>query len=82
MIRIKQSLLLVYLMWIGIALNSTVLVDDVPIKPNMGLIAEDNSTPTHWVNFQVLQSPISEHTSLLVIYLEFLGQLDFILILF
>jgi len=32
-----------------------------------------------WVNFQLLQNPIREHTALsMVVYLKFLGQLNFI----
>ena len=44
----------------------------------MGL-AKDDLFGEIWVNFQLLQNPISEHTALsMVIYLKFLGQLNFI----
>jgi len=44
----------------------------------MGLIAKDLFGEI-WVNFQLLQNPISEHTALsMVVYLKFLGQLNFI----
>ena len=45
----------------------------------MGLIAKDDLFGEIWVNFQLLQNPISEHTALsMVVYLKFLGQLNFI----
>jgi len=45
----------------------------------MGLIAKDDLFGEIWVNFQLLQNPISEHTVLsMVVYLKFLGQLNFI----
>ena len=45
----------------------------------MGLIAKDNLFGEIWVNFQLLQNPISGHTALsMVVYLKFLGQLNFI----
>jgi len=45
----------------------------------MGLIAKDDLFDEIWVNFQLLQNPISEHTALsMIVYLKFLGQLNFI----
>ena len=45
----------------------------------MGLIAKDDLFGEIWVNFQLFQNPISEHTALsIVVYLKFLGQLNFI----
>jgi len=45
----------------------------------MGLIAKDDLFGEIWVNFQLLQNPITEHTALsMVVYLKFLGQLNFI----
>lgn len=70
---------LVYLAWIGIALNSTILLVHISIHPKMGLIAKNDLFDEIWVNFQLLQSPISKHTALaMVVYLKFLGQLNFI----
>ena len=66
----------VYLAWIGIVPNSTILLVHISIHPKMGLIAKDDLFGEIWVNFQLLQS---EHTALsMVVYLKFLGQLDFI----
>jgi len=71
---------LVYLAWIGIIPNSTILLVHISIHPpKMGLIAKDDLFGEIWVKFQLLQNPISEHTALsMVIYLKFLGQLNFI----
>ena len=70
---------LVYLAWIGIAQNSTILLVHISIHPKMGLIAKDNLFGEIWVNFQLHQNPISEHTALsMVVYLKFLSQLNFI----
>jgi len=45
----------------------------------MGLIAKDDLFGEIWVNFQLLQNPISEHTALsMVVYLKFLDELNFI----
>jgi len=69
---------LVYLAWIGIVPNSTILLVHISIHPKMGLIAKDDLFGEIWVNFQLLQNPISEHTaSSMVVYLKFLGQLNF-----
>ena len=48
------------------------------IHPKMGLITKDDLFGEIWVNFQLLQNPISEHTALSMVYLKFLGQLNFI----
>ena len=70
---------LVYLARIGIVSNSTILLVHISIHPKMGL-AKDDLFGEIWVNFQLLQNPISEHTTLsMVIYaLKFLGQLNFV----
>ena len=48
------------------------------IHPKMGL-AKDDLFGEIWVNFQLLQNPISEHMALsMVVYFKFLGQLNFI----
>jgi len=74
-----MHLKLVYLAWIGIVPNSTILLVHISIHPKMGLIAKDNLFGEIWVNFQLLQNPISEHTTLsMVVYLKFLDQLNFI----
>ena len=52
---------LVYLAWIGIVPNSTILLVYISIHPKMGLIAKDDLFGEIWVNFQLLQNPISEH---------------------
>jgi len=70
---------LVYLVWIGIVPNSTILFVHVSIHPKMGLIAKDDLFGEIWVNFQLLQNPISEPMALsMVVYLKFLDQLNFI----
>jgi len=70
---------LVYLAWIGIVPNSTILLVHISIHPKMSLIAKDDLFGEIWVNFQLLPNPISEHTALsMVVYLKFLGQLNFI----
>jgi len=70
---------LVYLAWIGIVPNSTILLIHISIHPKMGLIAKDDLFGEIWVNFQLLQNPVSEHTALsIIVYLKFLGQLNFI----
>ena len=70
---------LVYLAWIGIIPNSTILLVHTSIHPKMGLIAKDDLFGEIWVNFQLLQNPISEHTTLsMIVYLKFLDQLNFI----
>ena len=67
---------LVYLAWIGIVPNSTILLIHISIHPKMGLIAKDDLFGEIWVNFQLFQNLISEHTALfMVVYLKFLGQL-------
>ena len=69
---------LVYLTWIGIVPNSTILLVHISIHPKMGLIAKDLFDEI-WINFQLLQNSISEHMALsMVIYFKFLGQLNFI----
>ena len=51
----------------------------ISIHPKMGLMAKDDLFGEILVNFQLLQNPISEHTALsMVVYLKFLGQLNFI----
>jgi len=69
---------LVYLAWIGIVPNSTILFVHISIHLKMGLIVKDDLFGEIWVNFQLLQNPISEHTLSMVVYLKFLGQLNFI----
>jgi len=70
---------LMYFAWIDIVPNSILLVY-ISIHPKMGLIAKDDLLGEIWVNFQLLQNSISEHTALsMVVYLQFLGQLNFIL---
>ena len=65
--------------WIGTVPNSTILLVHISIHPKMGLIAKDDLFGEIWVNFQLLQNSISEHTALfMVVYLKFLGQLNFI----
>ena len=67
---------LVYLAWIGIVQNSTILLVHISTHPKMGLIAKDDLFGEIWVNFQLLQYLISVHTALfMVVYLKFLGQL-------
>jgi len=68
---------LVYFAWIGIVPNSTILLVHISIHPKIGLIAKDDLFGEIWVNFQLLQNPISEHTALSMV-LKFLGQLNFI----
>jgi len=65
---------LVYFAWIGIIPNSTILLVHISIHPKMGLIVKDDLFGEIWVNFQLLQNPISEHTASMVVYLKFLGQ--------
>ena len=55
---------LVYLAWIDIVPNSTILLVHISIHPKMDLIAKDDLFDEIWVNFQLLQNPISEHTAL------------------
>jgi len=63
----------------GLVPNSTILLVHISIHPKMGLIAKDDLFGEIWVNFQLFQNPISEHTALsMVVYLKFLGQLNFI----
>jgi len=52
---------LVYLAWIGIVPNSTILLVHISIHLKMGLIAKDDLFDEIWVNFQLLQNSISEH---------------------
>ena len=54
---------LVYLAWIGIP-NSIILLVHISIHPKMAFIAKDDLFGEIWVNFQLLQNPISEHTAL------------------
>jgi len=76
---LEMHLELVYLVWISIVPNSTILLLHISIHPKMGLIAKDNLFGKIWVNFQLLQNLISEHTALsMVVYLKFLDQLNFI----
>jgi len=64
---------LVYFAWIDIVPNSTILLVHISIHPKMSLIAKDDLFGEIWVNFQLLQNPISEHTALsMVVYLKFL----------
>jgi len=69
---------LMYLAWIGIVPNSIILLVHISIHPKMGLIAKDDLFGEIWINFQLLQNPISEHTASMVVYFKFLGQLNFI----
>jgi len=50
---------LVYLAWIGIVSNSTILLVHISIHQKMDLIAKDDLFGKIWVNFQLLQNPIS-----------------------
>jgi len=69
---------LVYLAWIGIVPNSTILLVHISIHPKMGLITKDDLFGEIWVNFQLFQNPISEHMALsMIVYFKFLGQLNF-----
>jgi len=62
---LEMHLELVYLVWIGIVPNSTILLVHISIHPKMGFIAKDDLFGEIWVNFQLLQNPeISEHTAL------------------
>jgi len=60
---LEMHLELVYLAWIGIVSNSTILFVHISIHPKMGLITKDDLFGEIWVNFQLLQNPISEHTA-------------------
>jgi len=64
----------------GLVPNSIILLVHISIHPKMGHIAKDDLFGEIWVNFQLLQNPTTpEHTTLsMVIYLKFLGQLNFI----
>jgi len=56
---------LMYLAWIGlvgIVPNSTILLVYISIHPKMGLIAKDDLFGEIWVNFQLFQNLISEHS--------------------
>jgi len=69
---------LVYLAWIDIVSNSTILLVHISIHLKMG-ITKDDLFGEIWVNFQLLQNPISKYMALsMVVYLKFLGQLNFI----
>jgi len=70
---------LVYLAWIDIVSNSTILLVYISIHPKISLIAKNDLFSEIWINFQLLQNSISEHTALsMVVYLKFLDQLNFI----
>ena len=70
---------LVYLAWISIVPNSTILLVHIFIHLKMGLIVKDDLFGEIWVNFQLLQNPISEHMALsMIVYFKFLDQLNFI----
>jgi len=70
---------LVYLAWIDIVPNSTILLVYISIHPKISLIAKNDLFSEIWINFQLLQNSISEHTALsMVVYLKFLDQLNFI----
>ena len=69
---------LVYLAWINIVPNSTILLVYISIHPKMGLIAKDDLLSEIWINFQLLQNPISDTALSMIVYLKFLGQLNFI----
>jgi len=58
---------LVYLAWICIVPNSTILLVHISIHPKMDLIAKDDLFGEIWVNFQLLQNSISEHTALCMV---------------
>ena len=47
---------LVYLAWIGIVPNSTILLVHISIHPKMSFIAKDDSFGEIWFNFQLPQS--------------------------
>jgi len=50
-----------------------------PFIQKIGLITKDDLFDEIWVNFQLLQNPISEPTALsMVVYFKFLSQLNFI----
>jgi len=68
---LEMHLELVYLAWIGIVPNSTILLVHISIHPKMDLIAKDDLFGEIWVNFQLLQNPRNEHTALsMVVYLS------------
>jgi len=74
-----MHLVLMYLVWIVIVPNPTILFINISIHPKMGFVAKNDFFGEIWVNFQLHQSPISKYTAFsMVIYLMFLGQLDFI----
>jgi len=69
---------LVYLAWIDIVSNLTILLVHISIHLKMG-ITKDDLFGEIWVNFQLLQNPISKYMALsMIVYLKFLGQLNFI----
>lgn len=53
----RMHLVLVYLMRIGTVLNPTILLVHIAINRKVGLVAKYDT-------FQLLQSPIREHTAL------------------
>ena len=62
---------LVYLTWIDIVPNLTILLVHISIHPKMNLIAKDDLFGEIWINYQLLQNPISEHTALfMIVYLK------------
>jgi len=72
---------LVYLAWIGIVPNSTILLVHISIDPKiiasslkMICLAKFGLTSQN----QLLQNPIRDTRRCLVVYLKFLGQLNFI----
>ena len=72
-----MHLKLVYLAWYRPKFdNFASLIQFIHLK--MGL-AKDDLFGEIWVNFQLLQNPISEHMALsMVVYFKFLGPLNFI----
>ena len=53
---------LVYLAWI--VPNSIILLVHISIYSKIGLIAKDDLFGEIWINFQLLQNPISKHTAI------------------
>lgn len=70
---------LVDLVWVVLTPNAAILLVHIPVHPEMSLVAEDDFSAKMGVCFQLLQSPVSERPTLsVVVYLELLGQLDFV----
>jgi len=70
---------LMYLAWIGIVSNSTILLVHISIHPKMSLIAKDDLFGEIWLtsNYSRTQSA-NTRRCLWLFYLKFLGQLNFI----